>query len=79
MATLYIRDVPDDVANLLKDRAAEQGESLSAFAARELSTIARRPTNAQILARLERMERIAPPPTIEDIVDTLTQGRRDCS
>lgn len=77
MATLYIRDVPEDVAQTLKDRAAERGESLSVFATRELTRIARHPTNAEIIARLERMERASPPPTIEQIVEAVHEGRRD--
>ena len=36
MTTLYIRDVPDDVAETLKQRAAARGQSLSAYVAAEL-------------------------------------------
>lgn len=79
MATLYIRDVPDDVAQVLKDRATERGESLSVFATRELSKVARRPTNAEIIARLQRTERMSPPPTIDEIVEAVHEGRRDRS
>ena len=49
MATLYIRDVPDDVADELKARAAAEGVSLSAYAAAQLSRVASRPTNEQIV------------------------------
>jgi hypothetical protein len=50
MPTLYIRDVPDEVVETLKERAAAEGKSLSTYVAGELSKIASRPTNAQIVA-----------------------------
>ncbi len=52
MATLYVRDVPLEVAETLKDRAAAEGKSLSAYVNAELAKIAARPTNAEIAARL---------------------------
>lgn len=75
MATLYIRDVPDDVATTLKERAAAAGTSLSAYVSGELASIASRPTNAQIVARLRSRER-SDGPTTEDIVSAVETGRR---
>lgn len=42
--TLQIRDVPDDVSRILKERAKAAGQSLSQYALAELSRSARRPT-----------------------------------
>lgn len=75
MATLYIRDVDDAVAETLKERAAAAGMSLSAYAARELANIAARPTNAEIVQRLKAKDRSAGPSTAE-IVEAVRNSRR---
>ena len=75
VTTLYIRDVSDEVAETLKERAAAEGKSLSAYVAGELSRIAARPTNAQIVARLQQRDRSAGP-TSEEIVEAVRAGRR---
>jgi plasmid stability protein len=75
MATLYIRDVADSVAETLKERAAAAGVSLSAYVARELATIAARPTNAEIVQRLKTRDRSAGPST-DDIVQAVRDSRR---
>ena len=52
MKTLYLRNVPDKVADRLKMLADREGMSVSAFALRELSDVSRRAANAAILAGL---------------------------
>ncbi|CAM2954405.1 FitA-like ribbon-helix-helix domain-containing protein [Actinomyces slackii] len=74
MATLYVRDVADSVAEELKVRAAEEGMSLSAYVSAELTRIASRPTNARIVQRLRSKDRSAGP-TTEQIVTAVRQGR----
>lgn len=75
MPTLYIRDVPDDVAETLKERAAADGQSLSAYVAGELRRLAGRPTNAEVVERLRQEDRTwAPAP--EEIVSALQESRR---
>lgn len=75
MTTLYIRDVADSVAETLKERAAAAGMSLSAYVARELATIAARPTNAEIVRRLKARDRSRGPSTA-DIVQAVQDSRR---
>jgi len=75
MTTLYIRDVSDDVAETLKERAAAAGTSLSAYVNSELAKIAARPTNAQIAARLKARDRSGGP-TTDEIVAEVQAGRR---
>ena len=75
VTTLYIRDVADDVAQTLKDRAAEAGTSLSAYVGLELAKIAARPTNAEVAARLRARDRTGNPSTA-DIVAEVAAGRR---
>ena len=75
MTTLYIRDVSEDVAATLKERAAAAGLSLSAYVAIELAKIAARPTNAEIVLRLKARKRSTGPSTAE-IVDAVRTNRR---
>lgn len=75
MVTLYVRDVPDAVAQTLKERAAAEGTSLSAYVAAQLGLIASRPTNAEIAQRLRARDR-TDGPSSTDIVEALRQSRR---
>ncbi|KRE62975.1 hypothetical protein [Nostocoides sp. Soil756] len=75
MSTLYIRDVSDDVARILKQRAAQEGTSLSAYVAKELTKIALRPTNDQITARLRQRDRTAGP-TAQEVLEAVAAERR---
>ncbi|WP_460476913.1 FitA-like ribbon-helix-helix domain-containing protein [Brachybacterium huguangmaarense] len=75
MTTLYIRDVPVDVAETLKERAAAEGASLSAYVARELTGIARRPSHEAVAARLRERSRPNGVDTAA-ILDVLDAGRR---
>lgn len=52
MKTLYLRNVPDEVATDLAALADRERMSLNAFAVRELTQISRRARNAAILAGL---------------------------
>lgn len=75
MTTLYIRDVSEEVAEVLKARAAAEGKSLSAYVGAELTKIAARPTNAEIVARLKQDDR-SDSPSADEIVAALQADRR---
>lgn len=75
MTTLYVRDVPEEVAAVLKRRAAAEGQSLSAFVNAQLARVAARPTNAEIAQRLRTRSRDAGASTAQ-IVDALRDARR---
>lgn len=75
MTTLYIRDVSEEVAERLKERAAADGKSLSAYVGAELARIAARPTNAEIVARLRARDRSLGP-TADEIIEVVQAGRR---
>ena len=75
MTTLYIREVSEEVAETLKQRAAAQGKSLSAYVGAELAKIAARPTNEEIVARLRGRDRLDGP-TIDEIVAAVQVDRR---
>lgn len=75
MTTLYIREVPEAVAETLKRRAGARGMSLSAYVSSELTRIASRPTNEEVVARLRSLDRSGGP-TTDEIVTAVQQGRR---
>lgn len=75
MPVLYARDVPEDVVDALKERAAARGMSVSAYVVEELSRVVARPTNADIVARLRALDR-SRGATREDILDELRRSRR---
>lgn len=75
MTTLYIRDVPEAVAETLKARAATQGQSLSSYVNAQLAIIAARPGNAEVAARLRTRDRTQGA-TSERIVEELRAARR---
>jgi antitoxin FitA len=75
MTTLYIREVSEEVAETLKQRAAAQGKSLSAYVGAELAKIAARPTNEEIVARLRARDR-SNGPTSDEIVAAVEADRR---
>lgn len=74
MSTLYIRDVPDEVAAELKERAARSGTSLSAYVNLELARLAATPQNADLVRDLRSRPRAGGPSRTE-ILETLRDGR----
>ncbi len=70
MKTLYLRNVPDDVAERLARLASRMGMSVAAFAVRELSEVARRADNPELLAALPDHRLLA-----DQIVSDLDSGR----
>lgn len=74
MSTLYIRDVPAEVAAELKDRAARSGTSLSAYVNRELARIAATPSNADLVRSLRQLSPSTGPSRAE-IMEALRDAR----
>lgn len=70
MRTLYLRNVPESVGERLAWLAKREGLSLSAFAVRELSLIARRADNPTLLDGLPSVD-----VTPDDILAALDEGR----
>lgn len=74
MATVQVRNVPEDVHRRLKVEAAQNGRSLNEFLLVRLTEIAERPTLA------EYAERVTPrpagsTPTMADIAAVVRQDR----
>ncbi|MFM7651983.1 MAG: hypothetical protein ACKO5M_03500 [Vulcanococcus sp.] len=70
--TLYIRHVPDDVAERLERLASRAGVPLSTFALQELSNAARRADNAELLQALPSADLGS-----SEILEALRQSRAD--
>jgi hypothetical protein len=70
MKTLYIRNVPNEVADRLTRLASQEGLSVNAFVVKELSAASRRADNRALLANA---------PTIavdmQEIVDIIRDAR----
>ena len=73
--TIQVRDVPDDVHEILRVRAARADLSLSEYLRREVSLLARRPTLEEFLARLAARPEV--PVSAQDIVASIHAERDD--
>jgi plasmid stability protein len=75
MSTLQIRDVPEDIKQVLKVRAAQAGQSLSEYALAELRRSAERPTLAELTARIQT--RGGPTHPLEPSAAEILRAERD--
>lgn len=58
MASLQIRNVPDELHRRLKARAALEGQSLSEYALSELRRAMQQPTRRELVERVAAFERL---------------------
>ena len=65
---IQIRNVPDELHRAAKARAALEGVTLSDFALAALREAVRRPTVAEIGARVRLLEPVGAPPRMADLV-----------
>jgi plasmid stability protein len=70
MKTLYIRNVPEDVAERLARLASNEGLSVNAFVVKELSEASRRADNRALLADLPNIGG-----SLEEIVEIIREAR----
>src|SRR6266487_6300441 len=78
VATLNIRNVPEEVVARLKTRAARNGDSLNGEVVRTLTESAGRRTVDETLENIARIRaKIKNPPTAEQIVEGLRRDREE--
>jgi uncharacterized protein (DUF1778 family) len=78
MALLQIRDVPDDVHDVIRRRARARGQSIQGFMLEAVVQLARQPDASEVLAELERD--LANRPSLSvDFSDVQADLRRDDS
>jgi antitoxin FitA len=75
MSTLQVRDVPEDVRQTLKLRAARAGQSLSEYVLAELSRLAHQPTLDELTARVRYRGMVEPPTRAADLLRGERAGR----
>lgn len=77
MATIQIRNVPEELHRLLKARAGRAGMPLSRYLLFEVRALAERPTIEELRARLERRTRVRTSIASADAVRAERRRRRE--
>jgi hypothetical protein len=75
MSTLQVRDLPDTTHRILKARAAQSGQSLSAYVAAQLGLLTEFPTLGEFLGRLETRTPVNPGASAADMLRAERGGR----
>lgn len=78
MATIQIREVPEESYEVLRRRARRAGQSIQAYMRDEIIAIAGRPTKSESVELIEAIlgQAGAPEPTVGSIVHDLAAERR---
>ncbi len=78
MATIQVRDIPEESYEVLRRRARREGRSLQTYLRQEIIDLAARPTKAEALARIEAMlERVqGEEPTADSVLADIGAERR---
>ncbi|MBB2894219.1 FitA-like ribbon-helix-helix domain-containing protein [Flexivirga oryzae] len=78
MATIQIREIPEDVYEVIRKRARASGRSIQSYMRDAVVDLANRPTTEEILARMEqvRAESDTPGATRESVLADLADERR---
>lgn len=78
MATVQVRELPEDSYEVLRRRARRSGISLGAYLRAELVDLAERPTKAEALERIEAVlsHHNGPQPTEAALLGDLAAERR---
>jgi hypothetical protein len=78
MATIQIREVPEECYEVLRRRARHAGQSLQAYLRAEIVALATRPTKNEAIEAIEAtLERAgATGPTARSVLDDLAADRR---
>jgi antitoxin FitA len=78
MATIQIREVPEDLYEVLRRRARRAGQSMQAYMRDQVVALAERPTKEEAIGEIEAiLTRIhSEEPTAASITEDLTADRR---
>ncbi len=78
MATIQIREVPEESYEVLRRRARQAGQSMQAYMRDEIVAIAARPTKSEAIEMIETIldRTCAPDPTARSVLDDLAAERR---
>jgi antitoxin FitA len=78
MATIQVREIPEDLYEVLRRRARRAGQSMQAYMRAQLVALAERPTKEEAVEEIEAvLNRIeTKEPTASSIADDLAAERR---
>lgn len=78
MATIQVREVPEDAYEVIRKRARASGRSIQSYMRDIVMDLASRPTTEEVLAAMERVraENHTPGATRESILAGLAADRR---
>jgi len=77
MATIQIRELPEETYEVIRRRARQAGQSIQAYMRDEVIALAARPSKAEAVARIEEiLAREQPSVTRSDILRALRADRR---
>jgi antitoxin FitA len=78
MATIQVREVPEDLYEVLRRRARRAGQSMQAYMHDQLVALARRPTKEEAIEEIEAvLSRVSgEDPTVASIAGDLAAERR---
>lgn len=79
MATVQVRELPEETYEVLRRRARRAGQSIQAYMRDQLISMAAQPTKEEALASIEdRLKRRTwPEPSIESILEDIDSGRTE--
>ncbi|MHC4972510.1 MAG: FitA-like ribbon-helix-helix domain-containing protein [Planctomycetota bacterium] len=72
---IQIRNVPDELHQILKARAALAGMSLSDYLRRELERVVESPTRDEVLSRIAKRGRVDVSPSPAKLIRQMREGR----
>ncbi|MDA8044569.1 MAG: antitoxin [Actinomycetota bacterium] len=78
MATIQVRDIPEDAYDVIRRRARTSGRSIQSYMRDVLIDFAGRPTTAEVMAKMESVRAASHTPgaTRESILADLAVDRR---
>ena len=78
MATIQVRELPEELYEVLRRRARRAGQSMQAYMRDQLVALAGRPTKEEAIEEIEAvLDRVrAGEPSVTSIVEDLTAERR---
>lgn len=78
MATIQVREIPDEHYEVLRRRARRAGQSMQAYMRGQIVALAARPTKEEAIEEIEAVKRLLPAgePSVASIVADIAADRR---
>jgi antitoxin FitA len=78
MATIQVREIPEDLYEVLRRRARRAGQSMQAYMHDQIVALAQRPTKEEATEQIEAVlnRHSTPEPTVDSVLADLAAERR---